>query len=623
MSYANCDTLYYISIVMLFTLVFIVSGCQSPSRHRIKADTVALDIINEKQRHVLGNAQEFTIERPSDILRSRLLTEQHLPYSCEASLGTDRLKAPENWPEKEYTKDRVVSEMYMFLDGNRPLNLSLIQALQIGARNSSEYQSNKEEIFRAALDLELYRDEFRISSEGQIESFISSDSTGETRVEGSEQRGLLRVGKTLKNGIALSSALALDLVNLLTLGGASSLGIVADTTISIPLLRGSGKHIVLEPLTQAERDVVYAMYEFERFKRTFAVRIAEEYLSALKQQDEIINAEEHYKSLIASAGRARRLADTGRLTEIEVDQALQNELKARQRWITAISAYHDQMDSFKSLLGLPPDARIELDKSELERLVAFASGAFAKLPQKENFASLMDAPSVDALTDLPALNAENAGRFEIEESVAIQLALDNRLDLRIAQGKVYDAQRAVIVAADALGAELTLFGSAAFGERRSIQSATSHNAKLHKDKGLYTGLLSLDLPFERAEERSAYRESFITLEESVREVQTLEDQIKLAVRKKLRDLVTVRMNTQIQTKSVQVAKKRVKSVTMFIEAGRAEIRDLLDAQDALLEAQNALTSAIVNYRIAELELQSDMGVLKINEKGLWQEFIIQ
>jgi len=64
----------------------------------------------------------------------------------------------------------------------------------------------------------------------------------------------------------------------------------------------------------------------------------------------------------------------------------------------------------------------------------------------------------------------------------------------------------------------------------------------------------------------------------------------------------------------------VRSTNLFLEAGRAQIRDLLESQEALLSAQNALTTAIINYRVAELELQRDMGVLQINEKGLWQEY---
>jgi hypothetical protein len=33
-----------------------------------------------------------------------------------------------------------------------------------------------------------------------------------------------------------------------------------------------------------------------------------------------------------------------------------------------------------------------------------------------------------------------------------------------------------------------------------------------------------------------------------------------------------------------------------------------------------LTSAVVSYRIADLELQRDPGLLEVNEKGLWLEF---
>ncbi|MHC4115850.1 MAG: TolC family protein [Planctomycetota bacterium] len=100
----------------------------------------------------------------------------------------------------------------------------------------------------------------------------------------------------------------------------------------------------------------------------------------------------------------------------------------------------------------------------------------------------------------------------------------------------------------------------------------------------------------------------------------LEDKIKLAIRNELRDLFATRESLQIQAKAVLVAEKRVKSVNLFLEAGRAEIRDLLEAQDSLLSAQNSLTAAVVSYRVAELELQRDIGLLKIDEKGLWEEY---
>jgi len=200
------------------------------------------------------------------------------------------------------------------------------------------------------------------------------------------------------------------------------------------------------------------------------------------------------------------------------------------------------------------------------------------------------------------------------------MALEHRLDFLKLHGQVYDAQRAVVVYADWLGAELTLGGSAAFGSRRSSAgSAASDDAQFRLDEGTFSGLLTLDLPLERTAARIDYRNSLISLERAVRSVQDEEDQIKLSVRRTLRTMRQARENLYIQTKAVMIAEKRVRSVTLFMEAGRAAMRDLLEAQEDLLTAQNGLTSAAVSYRVAELELQRDMGLLNINEKGLWRE----
>ena len=50
---------------------------------------------------------------------------------------------------------------------------------------------------------------------------------------------------------------------------------VSDFSVSWtqPLLRGSAREVVLEPLTQAERNLVYSVRNFERFRRTFALPV--------------------------------------------------------------------------------------------------------------------------------------------------------------------------------------------------------------------------------------------------------------------------------------------------------------------------------------------------------------
>lgn len=57
-----------------------------------------------------------------------------------------------------------------------------------------------------------------------------------------------------------------------------------------------------------------------------------------------------------------------------------------------------------------------------------------------------------------------------------------------------------------------------------------------------------------------------------------------------------RESLKIQASARFVAEKRIRSTTRFYEAGRARIRDLLEAQEALLTAKNG--QAAVGYRVA-------------------------
>ena len=606
------------AVLLLFCMALALCGCRTPAEYRQEADKTARQIIAEKQQEALGKTEPLSIKRPKDILRRRLLEEQDLQYSSEASLGTDRLDPIEHWPEADYPRAESSPDAEIPIEPNQPLKLSLIDALQIGARNSDEYQSRKEDVFRAAFALDVERNEFRNFFVSRISSAISADTTegigrSDARAE-QDTSATARIDRTLKNGASLSAALAVDLANLLTQGGSSTIRLAADPSVSIPLLRGSGRHIVTEPLTQAERQVIYTIWEFERFKRTFAVNIAQQYFSVLSQMDGVKNAEENYRGKIRSSRRSRRWADAGRLPAIQVDQAIQSELGARSGWIRSQLQLKNSLDSFKRLIGLPPDARVEIDRSDLDRLTAPASQMVADIVREATLEeTARETPPADAEVILEAPNYEEAGPYELEETVAIQLALENRLDLHAANGRVYDAQRRVVIAADRLRAELTLGGAASFDDN-------DDDGSLGFDGGTYSALLTLDLPLERTAEQYAYRESWINLEDATRSVQSLEDNIKLSIRNELRTLLESREALKIEAMSVAVAEKRVRSVDLYIEAGRAEIRDLLEAQDALLSAQNALTRAVVDYRMAELEIQRDMGLLEMDANGLWREF---
>jgi outer membrane protein TolC len=592
---------------LLFAGLVLV-GCRSPGQYRQKADKVADKIIAQKQKEAVGKTEPLEIERPSDILRRRLIAEQNLPVSSAASLGTDALKPIPHAPKDNYPTETHSPDANIPIEPNQPLRISLIDALQIAAHNSPDYQTQKERVFSVALALDLQRNSFRNIFSAGTDHSITTDTSGNQTVTSVDNSASAGVTRLLKNGVGLSAAVGVDLLNLLTQGGSSRLGLNVDTSVSIPLLRGAGRYIVLEPLTQAERDVIYQIWSFERYKRTFAVNIASNYFGVLRQMDSLNNSRDNYRSAVRSARMSRRQGDAGRLPQIQVDQAVQRELSSRSGWISAQISLSNSLDSFKTLIGLPADAQIKADANDLDALrqrgVKYVD--LMKVAYKANAAET--APPADANVVLVMPNRDDAGPYEIDEWVAIKLALDHRLDLRSANGAVYDAQRQVVVAADGLRTGLTLSGSARFSDN-------DDDGRLGFRGGRYSALLGLDLPIERTQQRNNYRTSLITLEQRTRSVQTLEDQIKTAIRNELRTLLQQREGLKISAQSVVIAENSVANEDLQLQAGRVLIRDLLEAQDALLSAQNGLTAAIIQYRTAELQLQRDLDMLEITEKG--------
>lgn len=593
---------------------FALAGCRTPAGHRERADRAADEIIKEQQEKALGRTEPFTIERPEDTFRRRLLLDQDLPWVGPASLGTDALEDPEHWPNVGEPGERP--DAYFPAGSTQtdaPIVINLIDALQIGAGNSRDYQARKESLFETALQLDLERFRFSTTFNGFVGGLFTSDqATNETGVTGTGEVGVQR---TLETGADLSGRLVVDLTRLLGGQRGSSLGLLGDASISVPLLRGAGRHIVTEPRTQAERNVIYAIYDFELFKRNFAVRIADEYFSLLQNRDQIANAEANYERLLLLVGRTEALHERGRVTGIQVDQARQDLLRAREGWITATDRYEAQLDRFKITLGLPTDARLDLEEGELDRLLDQAE---TMLGDSRNGAG----PESDEPLDEESLESEpdERGRYEIDEDWAIELAWENRLDLRIAEGAVYDAQRRVTVAADALRPGLNLVGSGTVGERRGVSSAGLPDARLDPSDGFYTAGLELDMPWSRRPEGVAFRESVLGVGAAVRSAQELEDSVKLDVRDALRNLLQERENYEIQVQALNIAERRVRQAQAFQEVGRAETRDVLEANEALLQAQNSLVDALVSYRVAELSLQRDLGVLFVDERGLWEEF---
>jgi outer membrane protein TolC len=214
--------------------------------------------------------------------------------------------------------------------------------------------------------------------------------------------------------------------------------------------------------------------------------------------------------------------------------------------------------------------------------------------------------------ELKALEKVGISQPDYTADIAIETALLQRLDLATSMDKIDDTLRKVMVAADGLGPELDLVGGLEVGS-----TPPKDYSRLQFHHGTYSFGLSADLPLDRKAERNVYRQALIALEQQQRQYENDTDTVKLEVRQAYRELEQAAESYRIQRNSLDLAQMRVESTTLLLEAGRSTTRDLLEAQDALLQAQNNLTAALVSHAIAKLSFFRDVGILQVRPDGMW------
>jgi len=453
--------------------------------------------------------------------------------------------------------------------------ISLAEAVAMATAHNRDYQSAKETLYQTALTLTGRRHDFARQWFGTVDASYTRRSSGESVASG----GGLGFNQLLADGAQITAGIAIDWARFLTGDPRTSLGSVLSASVTQPLLRGRGHRIVQEELTQAERQVLYQIRTFNRFRKTFVVRIVRGYYDVLQLSDRVTNAENDYQRRVESKERLEMEAEAGRKPPFEVDQAEQEVLRAQDNIVAAQERYERQLDLFKIELSLPTDVDLELDPNELE-----------------------------------ALRQVEITQPDYTLEAATETALARRLDLANSADRVDDMARKVVVAADSLGAGLDLIGGAEVGS-----TPTTDYSRLQFHQGTYNLGLSADLPLDRKRERNDYRQSLIILAQQQRTYEDDSDQVKLQVRDAYRQLRQQAESYRIQENSLALAEKRVQSTTLLLEAGRATTRDLLESQNALLQAQDDLTAALVAHTVAKLSFFSDIGVLQVRPEGMWQQ----
>ncbi|MBN2018945.1 MAG: TolC family protein [Sedimentisphaerales bacterium] len=517
----------------------IMSGC-SPEFHKDDADKEVYNIIDHKWRAGFGEKANY------------IVSDSNLADQNEIKI-TSYPVAPET--------------------------MSLAQAVGIATANSRNYQARKENLYLNVLSLTGERYKYAVQWFATVDVGYSKSGESTEDIEAGAEFGARKTILT-PEGIIASSALKINWSRFLTGDPRITLASILTADVIVPLLGGGGGKADWENLTQAERDVLYGIREFNRFRQTFVVDTINAYYGVLQQRDTVTNAQNNYQRVLESQDRLEMEAEAGRRTRIDVDEARQNVLRAQESVVSTRQRYERTLDDFKFRLAIATDANIELDQNELA-----------------------------ALKEMGVTEPT----FALDE--AIETALVSRLDLANSTDKIDDNLRKAKLAAEGLGPQLNVKATI---EAASPDEETDFE-RIRFHEGDYTVGFDADLPFDRKNQRNAYRTSLINLERQKRQYAADVDSVKLEVRDAYRRLIQTAEQYRIQDNSLKLATQRVESNRLLLDAGRVTVRILLESQDSLVNAENAVTAALIEHLNAKLSFYRDVGILHVKPDGMWAQ----
>jgi outer membrane protein TolC len=452
--------------------------------------------------------------------------------------------------------------------------LTLPMAVAIATAHNREYHAQKEALYTLALDLRLTRHQFETQ-------FLGGISGGYDRDRNDEALGIeanIGFNRLLSTGTQVSTKIAAAWLDVLTGNMRGGITSIFSTTITQPLIRGSDSRVVLENLTQAERDALYQVRSFNRFRKIFVVSVISQYYLVLQLFEKIEIAQDNYDAIVQLYDKTEKLVNAARLPKIELDRIGQEKLQALDLYIQVKKEYEQALDEFKITLALPASSEFQLDYNELE-----------------------------------TLKARERTYSEFSDAEVVETALFHRLDLANSADAIIDAQRKVYVAADSLRADASLTGAV------DVAASGRGNRQTLKQQENYKLDFELNLPLDRVAEQNIYRKALITLNQRQREYDLLSDTIKLEIRKAHRDLIESAQRYDVLSEGLRLAQKRLDDALLLLQYGRVSTRRVLDAQKDLFNARNAVIEALINYNIATLNFYRDAEILQVRADGMWEK----
>lgn len=266
----------------------------------------------------------------------------------------------------EYPKTMPPPEQY----ADPSPRFTLEDIMDVTLLDSREYQSEKESLYRVALNLSLQRFDYDLKP--SVGGNRTATNYTHTRAGSITTNGLgipttLQADKMLNTGGDLLARFANSVV--LTFNGptgfAADIGSDLIFDVSQSVLQ---RDIRLEALTQAERDVLYAARDFTRFRKDLFRQQSMSYYGLLNTYRNIEIRSQDYFAFIRSFDERDVEYQYGLRSRYDVDQLEQSVLTGRSSLIRTCNQLEAGLDTLKIRMGLPTETPINLNLTELEQL---------------------------------------------------------------------------------------------------------------------------------------------------------------------------------------------------------------------------------------------------------------
>lgn len=533
--------------------LLLLAACRGPADFAADADAEVRPMLDRVQTEVAA-VRETAVRQP----------EPATPAAEEAGAGV-AAGDPRAGRSSE-------AELTGPLDSPSPdaLRLDLATSLATAVRSGRDYQNRREALFLEGLSLSLTRFNFGPILNATVSALWDDTEDGPNTLSGS---GVFGVSEILSSGarLSLDARLSGSQTGGDPQGGDPGYDSALGFDLTQPLLRGAGYLVSHEALTQAERDLVYEVRDFELFRQDFAIGVARDYYDLVSRRKRIANLEQNWRDAVFDRNKSEALRQVDRNQDEDVFLARRREIDSENALLEARTDYRLALDDFKISLGLPTATEVLLVEEQ---------------PPYEPVA--------------------------LDEDSAVEVALANRLDLLTARERLVDVERRLRIAENALLPDLGLTVG------HGVRDSTGDLLQALPDEHETSAALVLELPLNRQAERNAYRSALISLDRARRDLQLTFDGVERDVRNQLRALRQTEQQIELQRQQIAQEQRAVAVTQIRYESGDADSRDLLDARQSLVDAQNELIDLQARHVIARLTLLRTLGVLFLGDDGMWK-----